>query len=157
MDKSSKFAFKAAKNNEDEAESYAAYIKNRTNKGFLPFDNWTKLQTYHYCGNKGHVRPRCHKYLAAKANGTLPPSSEKRPNMPASAPPKDCRDKLQKDPKLKALLSAFSAFAANYLAESKPDENGEVANDNKADDVANIHDDKDDVNTFLGMVGALKE
>ncbi len=77
--------------------------------------------------------------------------------MPASAPPKDRRDKLQKDPKLKALLSAFSAFTANYLAEPQPDENGEAANDNEADDVENVHDDDDDVNAFLGMVGALKE
>jgi hypothetical protein len=160
MDKSSKSAFNAAENHKDEAESYAAYIKNRANKGFLPFDDWAKLQTCHHCGNKGHVRPRCREYLAAKANGTLPPfppSSEKRSNMPASAPPKDPRDKLQKDPKLKALLSAFSAFIANYLAELQPDENGEAANDNEADDVENVHDDNDDVNAFLGMVGALKE
>ncbi len=77
--------------------------------------------------------------------------------MPASAPPKDCCDKLQKDPKLKALLSAFSAFTTKYLAESQPDDNEDAATDNNADDVADVLDDEDDVNTFWGMVGALKE
>jgi hypothetical protein len=77
--------------------------------------------------------------------------------MPVSAHPKDCRDKLQKDPKLKALLSAFSAFTTKYLAESPTDENEDAADDNDADNVADIHDDDDYINAFLGMVGALKE
>jgi hypothetical protein len=76
--------------------------------------------------------------------------------MPATAPLKDCHDNLQRDPKLKALLSAFSAFTTKYLAE-KPEENEEAANDNDEADVANVNDDDDDINTFLGMVGALKE
>ncbi len=77
--------------------------------------------------------------------------------MPVSAHPKDHRDKLQKDPKLKALLSAFSAFTTKYLAESPTDENEDAADDNDADNVADVHDDDDDINAFLGMVGALKE
>ena len=115
MDKYNKTAFNATNDHGDEAQSYAAYIKNKAHKGFLPFDDWAKLQTCHHCGNEGHVCPRCHKYLAAKANGTLTPSSEKQRHMPASAPPKDCRDKLQKDPKLKALLSAFQPSPPNIL------------------------------------------
>jgi hypothetical protein len=94
MDKYSKTAFNATDDQEDEAQSYATYIKNKAHKGFFLFDYWAKLQTCHHCGNKGHVCPQCQKYLAAKANGTLSPSSEKRPYMPASAPPKDCRNKL---------------------------------------------------------------
>ncbi len=77
--------------------------------------------------------------------------------MPVSAHPKDRRNKLQKDPKLKALLSDFSAFTTKYLAESPTDENEDTANDNDADNVADIHDDDDDTNAFLGMVGALTE
>jgi hypothetical protein len=77
--------------------------------------------------------------------------------MPVSAHPKDCCDELQKDPKLKALLSAFLAFTTKYLAESPTDENEDAANDNNADNVADVHDDNDNINAFLGMVGALKE
>jgi hypothetical protein len=157
MDKSSKSAFNAINDHDVEAQSYAAYIKKKGHKGFLPFKEWAKLQTCHHCGQKGHVRPRCRKYLPAKANGTLPPSHEKQPHMPVSAHPKDCHDKLQKDPKLKALLSAFSAFTTKYLAESPTDENDDAANDNNAENVTDVHDDDDDLNPFLGMVGALKE
>jgi hypothetical protein len=157
MDKSSKSAFNAIDDHDDEAQSYAAYINKKGHTGFLPFNEWAKLQTCHHCGQNGHVRPHCRKYLAAKANGTLPPSHEKGPHMPVSAHPKDHRDKLQKDPKLKALLSAFSAFTTKYLAESPTDENEDAANDNNADNVADVHDDNDDINAFLGMVGALKE
>jgi hypothetical protein len=151
MDKSSKSAFNSIDDHDDKAQSYAAYIKKKGHKGFLPFEEWAKLQTCHHFGQKGHVRPRCQKYLAAKANGTLPPSHEKWPHTPVSAHPKDCRDKLQKDPKLKALLSAFSAFTTEYLAESPTDENDD---DNNADNVADVHDDDDDINAFFWNRGS---
>jgi hypothetical protein len=51
----------------------------------------------------------------------------------------------------------FSAFTTKYLAESPTDENEDAANDNNADNVSDVHDDDDDINAFLGMVGALKE
>ncbi len=62
-----------------------------------------------------------------------------------------------KDPKLKALPSAFLAFTTNYLAESQATDNGEVVNGNDHVDDANIDDENDDINAFLRMVGALKE
>ncbi len=62
-----------------------------------------------------------------------------------------------KDPKLKALHSAFSAFTTNYLAEPQAKDNGEVVNRNDHADDANIDDENDDINAFLEMVGALKE
>jgi hypothetical protein len=62
-----------------------------------------------------------------------------------------------RDPKLKALLSAFSAFTTDYLAEeSQASENNTADNDNENND-ANMNDDNDDIHAFLGMVGALKE
>jgi hypothetical protein len=76
--------------------------------------------------------------------------------MPVSAHPKDRRDKLQKNPKLKALLSAFSAFTTKYLAESPTDENEDAANDNNSDNVTDVHDDDDDINTFFGNGGSFK-
>jgi hypothetical protein len=157
MENSGKSAFSASPDHKDKAKLYAAYIKNKGNKNSLHFDDWAKLQTCHYCGNTGHVKPQCRKYLAAKANGTLPSSSEKRSNVPPSAPPMACRDKFMKDPKLKALFAAFLAFTTDYLAESQATDNGEVVNRNDHGDDANIDDENDDINAFLGMVGVLKE
>ncbi len=77
--------------------------------------------------------------------------------MPVSAHSKDRRNKLQKDPKLKALVSAFLAFTTKYLAESPTDENDDAADDNDAENFADVHDDDDDIDAFLVMVGALKE
>ncbi len=108
MDNHNKSAFNAIANPEDEAQSYAAYVNN--NATLLKFDKWAKLQTCHHCGNKGHACPNYRKYLAEKANDTLHPPDKKHLTRPAPAFNKYRREKLQKDPKLKALLSAFSAF-----------------------------------------------
>ena len=66
MDNHNKSAFNATANQEDEVQSYAAYVNNKANQGFLKFDIWTKLQTCHHCGNKGHVFPNCQKYMLRK-------------------------------------------------------------------------------------------
>jgi hypothetical protein len=119
MDNHNKSAFHATANPNDEAQSYATYVNNKAT--LLKFDEWAKLQTcHHHCGNKGHVRPNCHKYLAEKANVTLPPRGKKCLTRPAPAFNKYRREKLQKDLKHKALLSAFSAFTTKYLADSQP-------------------------------------
>ncbi len=158
MGKQNKSAFNATTNNQDDqVQSYAAYIKNKANQGFLPFNEWAKLQTCCYCGNKEHVCPLCRKYLAAKANGTLPPPGEKCLTRPASALNKDHCEKLQKDQKLKALLSAFLAFTTKYLADSQPKASENAADGDDNNEVASVHEDEDDVNAFLGMMGALKE
>jgi hypothetical protein len=64
---------------------------------------------------------------------------------------------LQRDPKLKALLSAFSTFTTEYLADSQPEANEDEANSDDINEVASVQDDEDEVNAFLGMVGVLKE
>ncbi len=83
MDNHNESAFKATANPDNEAQSYATYVNNKAT--LLKFDKWAKLQTCHHCGNKGHIRPNCRKYLAKKANGTLPPPGEKRLTRPAPA------------------------------------------------------------------------
>jgi hypothetical protein len=102
--------------------------------------------------------PQCHQYLAAKANGTLPaPNKKKSPMCRKPASHLICRDKLMGDPKLKALISAFSAFTTDYLAE-KPDATmpDTAVTKNNGND-AEMGVDHDDVKAFLGMLGALKE
>jgi hypothetical protein len=148
MDNHNKSAFNATANQEDEAHSYAAYVNNKATQGFLKFDKWAKLQTCHHCGNKGHVCPNCRKYLAEKANGTLPPPGKKRLTRPAHAFNKYCREKLQRDLKLKALLSAFSAFTTKYLAYSQPVASETVADGDGHDNLASGAEDEDEINTF---------
>jgi hypothetical protein len=156
MDNHNKSAFNATANQEDEVQSYAAYVNNKANQGFLKFDIWTKLQTCHHCGNKGHICPNCRKYLTEKANGTLPPPGKKRLTRPAPAFNKYGCEKLQKDPKLNAILSAFLAFTTKYLADSQPAASETAANDDDHDNLASGAEDEDEVNAFLGMMGALR-
>ncbi len=155
MDNHNKSAFNATANLNNEVQSYATYVNNKAS--LLKFDKWAKLQTCHHCGKKGHVCPNCRKYLAEKANGTLPPPGKKRLTRPAPAFNKYRHEKLQKDPKLKALLSAFSAFTTKYLADSQPVASETMANGDDHDNLASGAEDEDDINAFLGMVGALKE
>ncbi len=65
------------------------------------------------------------------------------------------REKFNKDPKLKALLSTFAAFTTDYLADSqtKHDEKNDKQDKPDGDTV----EDDEDVNALLGMFGALKE
>jgi hypothetical protein len=144
--------------NSYDVATVALSSQNVNNKAtLLKFDQWAKLQTCHHCGNKGHVHPNCRKYLAEKANGTLPPPGKKRLTRPAPAFNKHCRVKLQKDPKLKALLSAFSAFTTKYLADSQPVASETTANGDDHNNLASGTEDEDDINAFLGTVGALKK
>jgi hypothetical protein len=155
MDNHNKSAFSATANLDNEAQSYATYVNNKAT--LLKFNEWAKLQTCHHCGNKGHNFPNCRKYLAEKANGTLPPLGEKHLTRPAPAFNNNRREKLQKDPKLKALLSAFSAFTTKYLADSQPVASETTADGDDHDNLASGAEDEDDINAFGGMVGASKE
>ena len=137
--------------------SYAAYVKNKGAKKVLHFDDWAKLQICHFCGKKGHVTPQCRQYLAAKANGTLPAPNAKKSIVQKPASPLVRRDKFTRDPKLKALIAAFSAFTTDYLAEETDATVPGAAGTETEDNDANMDIDQDDVNAFLGMVGALKD
>jgi hypothetical protein len=148
-------SFNAAVEQEGMERSYAAYVRSKSR---LPFEEWAKTQICHHCGKKGHVRPLCRQYLAEKANGTLPPPGAKRFGKPAvNGKPafnkEKRRDKFDKDPKLKALFSAFAAFTTDYIANSQEVsdalDNNDVEEENESND--------DNLQAFLGMVGSLKE
>ncbi len=120
------------------------------------FDEWAKLQKCNFCGIQGHVCPQCKKYLAAKENGTLgiSPTGYKCNTKPFFN--KDNRrEKFNKDPKLKALLSAFAAFTSDYLADSQTEHDEKNDKQDKPD--GDTVEDNEDVNALLGMFGALKE
>jgi hypothetical protein len=64
--------------------------------------------------------------------------------------------KISKDPKLKVVLSTFTAFTTNYIAETVQ-EVDDGANHKDNGDTNDTNDDNDDINAFLGMFGSLKE
>jgi hypothetical protein len=125
--------------------------------GFSSLMNGPSFKPAIIMGIKDTFAKNCRKYLTEKANGTLPPPGEKRLTRPAPAFNKYRCEKMQKDPKIKALLSAFSAFTTKYLADSQPAASETAADDDDHDDLASSTEDEDEINAFLGMVGASKE
>ncbi len=157
MNSNNKSSFNAMANQDNEEHSYA-YVKKYKSRIFLAFKEWAKLQKCNYCWNQGHVRPQCRKYLADKEKGTSPPPVDKRNSNNKLFFNKDnCREKFNKDPKLKALLSAFTAFTNDYISESQPKPNKKEDDDQQENSDSNEVNNDDDVNAFLGMFGALKE
>jgi hypothetical protein len=63
------------------------------------------------------------------------------------------QDKFDKDPKLKARLSAFAAFTTDYIANSQ--EVSEASDNNNVEEENESNE--DNLQAFLGMVGSLKE
>jgi hypothetical protein len=156
MNNTNKFSFNAMANQDDEEQGYAAYVKKTKSPQFLAFEEWAKLQKFNYCGNQGYVRPQCKNYLADKENNTSPPSVDNHNNKPFFN--KDNRhEKLKKDSKLKALLSAFAAFTNDYISESQSETDKKEDDYQQENSDINKVNDNDDVNAFLGMFGALKE
>ncbi len=147
--------FNAPFEQEGMEQSYAAYVKS---KSCLPFQEWAKTQICHHCGKKGFVRPLCRQYLAEKANKTLPPPGAKQFgklafNGKLSFNKEKHRDKFDKDPKLKALLSAFAAFTTDYIANSQ--EVSEALDNNNVEE--GNESNENNPQAFWGMVGLLKE
>ena len=157
MDAHKKSSFSATVAQEDDNEScFAAYLKRKPR---VTLKEWAKLQTCNHCGVNGQVRPQCKKFLADKASGkVLSLTIDKRSPAPGDCCKNIRHNKFNKDPKLKALLSAFAAFTADYVVDNDIEDNNEntVEDDNKAT-IKNKDNDHDDVNAFLGMFGSLKE
>ena len=132
----------------------------KTLRGGMPWDEWVKQYARcDHCGEIGHIRPNCKKYLAKIESGEI-----KRPERGTS------RDLLRKkesgpkkknylrDPKAKAFLSAFQAL----FSDDTDDEHEQSAPSNEAgDDKVEENDastENDDIASFLSMVGdSLKE
>ncbi len=133
-----KFSYSATPEQEGVEKCYAAYLKCKPS---ITFEEWSKIQKCYHCGVKGHVWPQSKQYLADRASGKVP----SLPNNNRSPTPSDCsknihRNKFNKDPKLKALLSAFATFAASYIMDN--DNKGENENATQDDKDANNEDNK---------------
>jgi hypothetical protein len=142
-----KSTFKASLgDNEEDSFGYAAYVKQAKLKCLL-YKEWAKAQTCHHCGKPGHVHPICKKYLEEVANGTIKPVP-RTPKVVAHCV------KFDRNPKHKALLLEFAAFAniCNDIDEMIDDGEGDQIKDDK-----NNTGDNKDLQAFLGMMGSLKE
>jgi hypothetical protein len=71
----------------------------------------------HHCGEKGHIRPKCPKYLDDIESGKIIPAnlkdSKRKKNPPRALAGPNCGvgQSRMKDPKVKAFLSAFQALS----------------------------------------------
>ncbi len=130
-------------------------------KADMPWDEWVKrFAECHYCGKKGHIRPDCPEYIKKIASGEIkkplrPPRTQARPNYRRAPPPaRRPTQKNQKDPKMKAFLSAFNAlFDDNDDDTPSPDND----DDGSAGDENNDTEMDEDVYNFLAKVGCLKD
>ena len=125
-----------------------------TNK--VPWDKWVKMNAVcHHCGEKGHIRPKCPKYIADIESGKivhLDTRDNRRLKNPTRAGGQTLGVGLNtKDPKVKAFLSAFQALFANEEEEEGDQDQGGERNDDKEDLKDN------DAYTFFSVLRLLKE
>jgi hypothetical protein len=125
----------------------------------LPFEEWAKLYAEcHECGAKGHIRPHCLIYIKKVKSGQIKPPFKRggARNRPGGKPlglPKPRRD-FSKDPKAKAFwVAVFNAM----FGEDTDREKNEIRADDKDTEDTNTENADDDMQSFLSMVGSLKE
>jgi hypothetical protein len=132
----------------------------KTLRGGMPWEEWVKQYAKcDHCGEIGHIRPTCKKYLAQIESGEI-----KRPARGTS------RDLLRKkesgprkknylrDPKAKAFLSAFTALFSDDTDDENEGATNNDANEDQAEDTHDVSTDNEDIASFLSMVGgSLKE
>jgi hypothetical protein len=75
------------------------------------YEDWAKLQKCHHCGAQGHVQPQCKKYIADIGTGKVQPVCFWKPATKAQEGDQRGVCDRFKSPRMKALLSAFAAFA----------------------------------------------
>ncbi len=104
------------------------------------------MQKCHLCGAQGHVWPQC-KYITDIESGKVQPICSPKPAIKAQEGDwRGVHDRF-KNPRMNALLSAFSAFATG------DDESDEEEKDEHDKEV----EEDQELQAFLGMIGTLKE
>jgi len=129
----------------------------------LPWEEWVKKYAKcNHCGEIGHIRPNCSKYLAAIESGEIK-RPDKQPVRDLGRRPKTRdgaytpRRNFLKDPKAKAFLSAFKSMM--FDSDDSGDEGDDKeSNQDDNDESGSVHDDdEDDLQGFLSMIGSLKD
>jgi hypothetical protein len=143
---------------EEEKEARVLAVTNRV--------QWEELvRTHavcHHCSEKGHINPKCHKYLAAIEAGKIIRANlidskrKKNPPRTLAGPSRGVGQSKMKDPKVKAFLSAFQALFTNEdYDDNKEDNGGNNVNDKEED--GNDDNNDDDLHGILLMIGLLEE
>jgi len=136
---------------EDDTRALAAKLK-------IPWEDWVKIHgVCHHCGEKGHIRPKCPKYLADIASGKIKRTDLRDNTRAGSRTPGQGRtqrfnDKYKDSPKFKTLLAAFQAWSTEDTDDNKNEEQVETPRD---DDVEK--DDDEEAFGFFSALASLKE
>jgi hypothetical protein len=129
----------------------------------LPWEEWVKKYAKcNHCGEVGHIRPTCSKYLAAIESGQIKRPDKKpvrdlgrRPKTRDGAHTPRCN--FLKDPKARAFLSAFKSMMFDSDDSGDEGDDKETIQDDN-DESENVHkNDDDDLQGFLSMIGSLKD
>ena len=169
MDQGSSFL---TSHDNDEARALAAKLR-------IPWDDWVKIHgVCHYCHEKGHIRPKCPKYLADIASGKIK-RNDVRDNTrmgsrsPADggkqrfndkfkqAPPADggkqkFNDKFKNaSPKFKTLLAAFQAWSTDDADNNQNDDHDHV--EAPHEDIVDKDLDDEEAFGFFSALASLKE
>jgi hypothetical protein len=138
---------------DDDARALAAKLR-------IPWDEWVKIHSVcHYCGEKGHIRPKCPKYLADIASGKIK-RNDLRDNTrtgsrtPGNGAKQRFNEKYKNSPKFKTLMAAFQAWSTDDNDDNKneDEEQVEAPQDNNAD-----KDDDEEAFGFVSALASLKE
>jgi len=129
----------------------------------IPWEEWIRKHAICiHCGKPGHIRPQCPLYLEAVASGALKPPTYKPKKDDRRAPmkggPKLSPNNFLKNPKGKALLSAFNSLLLD--SDDSDDDNKEENNEDTAVNYDKNNDqasDDNDLQGFLSMLGSLKD
>jgi hypothetical protein len=85
----------------------------------IPWDEWIKTNgVCHFCGEKGHIRPKCPKYLADIASGRIKRNDirdntrygSRNPGTQGNNGKQRFNEKYKNSPKFKTLLAAFQSM-----------------------------------------------
>jgi len=169
MDQGSSFL---TSHDNDEARALAAKLR-------IPWDDWVKIHCVcHYCHEKGHIRPKCPKYLADIASGKIKRNDVRDNTRMGSRSPADggkqrFNDKFKQTPpadggkqrfndKFKNASPKFKTLLAAFQAWSTDDDNNDQHEDHEHleapnDDIVDKDLDDEEAFGFFSALASLKE
>ena len=132
-------------------------FKKKNLRDGMPWDEWVKKHAKCvHCGEKGHIRPTCPKYLAQIESGEIQCPVKANPRANPNGKPTASPKYKMKDRKARALLSVFQAFYGGDSDSNDSDEedNGAQEQEDQIETTDVDNDDNEDIHGFLSMIGS---
>ena len=108
-----------------------------------------------HCGEKGHIRPTCPKYLAQIESGEIQRPIKANPRANPNGKPTASPKYKMKDRKSRALLSVFQAFyGGDSDSDDSEEDNGAQEQEDQIETTDVENDDNEDIHSFLSMIGS---